>query len=329
MRGSAVQVRLVALLASQPHLRPNSRIVGYATVVAVTLAVLLFGWRFYTYTQLARDHVWVHFSGSGDLIGSLQPDDPVAIQGVDVGQVEEITSDTTGVRAKVRFWKRQKIYRDAQAFNVGNGLMGMRYILLRSGTDTLPPLDRNQDVPGMFQPGIAEVMSGIKEVVAKVIEIQSWTDAQANGAPGKKPLHANVLSTLSKTDSVLSKIDRILVQSKSLGPSLRSGSALARHLADSLKRMEPQLMGALASADTVLLQARDLISRTRGVARDADTLARKAAAPLEPLTRDDSLLRKVEHTLKVVDMLQEFVEGRTSMKTNITIFGDNPSKHGQ
>lgn len=302
---------------------------GYATVVAVTLAVLLFGWRFYTYTQLELDHVWVHFSGSGDLIGSLQPDDPVAIQGVDVGQVEEITSDTTGVRAKVRFWKRQKIYSDARAFNVGNGLMGMRYVLLLPGTDTLPPLDRDQNIPGAFQPGIAEVMSGIKDVVAKVGEILAWTDAQANGAPGKKPLHKDILSTLSKTDSVLAKIDRILVQSKAVGPSLRSGSRLARHMADSLRHMEPQLLQTLAGADTALIQVRDLISRTRAVAQEADTLVLKAAAPLEPLVRDDSLLRKVERTLKMVDVLQEFVEGRTSIKTNIKLFGDNPSKRGE
>jgi len=303
--------------------------VGYATVVAVTLAFLLFGWRFYTYTQLELDHVWVHFSGSGDLIGSLQPDDPVAIQGVDVGQVEEITSDTTGVRAKVRFWKRQKIHSDARAFNVGNGLMGMRYVLLEPGTDTFPPLDRKRDIPGTFQPGIAEVMSGIKEVVAKVGEILAWTEAQANGAPGKKPLHKDILSTLSRTDSVLSRIDRVLVRSKSLGPSLRDGSRLAKHLADSLKHMEPQLLQALASTDTALVQVRDLISRTRTVAQETDTLVHRVAVPLEPLVRDDSLLRKVERTLEVVDLLKEFVEGRTNVKTNITLFGDNPSKRGE
>lgn len=316
-------------MASQTHLRPNSRIVGYATVVAVTLAFMFFGWRFYTYTQLERDHVWVHFSGSGDLIGSLQPDDPVAIQGVDVGQVEEISSDTTGVRAKVRFWKRQKIHADAHAFNVGNGLMGMRYVLLLPGTDTLPPLDRDRDIPGTFQPGIAEVMSGIKDVVAKVGEILAWTEAQANGAPGKNPLHKDVLATLAKTDSVLSKIDRMLVRSRSLGPTLREGGQLAKHLADSLKHMEPQLLGALASTDTALVQVRDLISRTRGTAKDANSMVRNAAAPLEPLMRDDSLLRKVERTLEVVDLLKDFVEGRTSVKTNITLFGDNPSKRGE
>lgn len=302
---------------------------GYATVVAVTLAFLLFGWRFYTYTQLELDHVWVHFSGSGDLIGSLQPDDPVAIQGVDVGQVEEITSDTTGVRAKVRFWKRQKIHSDARAFNVGNGLMGMRYVLLEPGTDTLPPLDRNRDIPGTFQPGIAEVMSGIKDVVAKVGEILAWSEAQANGAPGKNPLHKDVLSSLAKTDSVLAKIDRMLVRSGSLGPTLRDGGRLAEQLADSLRHMEPVLLRTLASTDSALVQVRDLISQTRRAAKEADTLVKKVSVPLEPLVRDDSLLRKVERTLEVVNLLQGFVEGRTSVKTNITLFGDNPSKRGE
>src|ERR1035437_4816473 len=149
-------------LASQSHLRPNSRIVGYGTALAVGVLALLFSWRIYVYTVLERDYVWVHFTGSGDLIGSLQEDDPVAIQGVGVGQVEDIESVNDGVRVRLRFWKHQKLYRDAHATNVGNGLMGMRFVLLEPGQDSTPYLDRHADIPGQFRPGIAEVMSGIR-----------------------------------------------------------------------------------------------------------------------------------------------------------------------
>lgn len=329
MRGSAVQVRLVALLASQPHLRPNSRIVGYATVAVVTLAVLFFSWRIYTYTELERDHIWVHFSGNGDLIGSLQEDDPVAIQGVKVGQVEDISSDPTGVRARLRFWKHQRIFRDAHAENVGNGLMGMRYVLLDPGVDSLHPLDRNALVEGIFRPGIAEVMSGIKSVVAKVNDIRLWIGLQATGNDSISPLHEKVLFTLDQTDVLLLEIDRIVRKTQGLGPSLQAAGQLSRSLADSLHSMEPNLIDALNSTDSILRQTQDLLGKSGKLVRRADTLARTAAAPLEPLTKNDSLLRKIERTLKLVDKVQSFVDGKAKLRYRFHIIGNNPSKQGE
>ena len=316
-------------LASQPHLRPNSRIVGYATVSIVTLTVLLLGWRLYTYTQLERDHLWVHFSGTGDLIGSLQEDDPVAIQGVNVGQVEDIRSDSTGVVARLRFWKHQRIYRDARAVNVGNGLMGMRYVLLEPGIDSAHPLDRQAMIEGYFQPGVAEVMSGIQELVNKVRKIQAWVRDQANGTPGQAPLHRQILSQLAATDTLLQNIERVTHKAENLGPTLRSGSGLALGIADTLRAMEPDLVKTLASTDTLLLQIQHMVSQSRGLVHQGDTLVRDLAGPLEPLTRDDSLLRQVQRTLMVVDMLENFMDGKTRVKTNIHLLGNNPSKRGE
>lgn len=329
MRGSAVQVRLVALLASQPHLRPNSRIVGYAAVAVVTMALMFFGWRIYVYTQLELDYAWVHFSGNGDLIGSLQEDDPVAIQGVDVGQIEDILSDTTGVLVRLRFWKHQRLYRDARALNVGNGLMGMRYILLERGLDSSHPLDRNAAIEGIFNPGIAEVMSGIQEVVAMANEIQAWLDEQATGRPGQPPLHKKLMDKVTVTTTLLEKLDGLSGRLQKLGPAIQTGGKIAKGLTDTLRAMEPGLQHALRTTDSVLVQTRRVLIETRALVNRTDTVLMHVAAPLEPLTRDDSLLRRVERTLKLVDVLEDFVVGRTEMKTNIHLLGKNPSKRGE
>jgi len=303
--------------------------VGYATVAAVTLAVLFFSWRIYTYTELERDHIWVHFSGNGDLIGSLQEDDPVAIQGVKVGQVEDIQSDTTGVRARLRFWKHQRIFRDAHAENVGNGLMGMRYVLLDPGVDSLHPLDRNALVEGVFRPGIAEVMSGIQRVVAKARDIREWVTLQAKGSDSTDPLHRQILSALAQTDAMLLEIDRIAKKTEGLGPELQSGARLSRSMADSLRGMEPSLLLALASTDSILRQTQGLLVESRKIVRRTDTLVREVAAPLEPLTKNDSLLRKIQGTLKLVDQVQSFVDGKAKLRYRFHILGNNPSKQGE
>jgi ABC-type transporter Mla subunit MlaD len=329
MRGSAVQVRLVALLASQPHLQPNSRIVGYATVAVVTVVLLLLGWRLYTYTHLSRDQIWVHFTGNGDLIGSLQDDDPVAIQGVNVGQVEKILSDTTGVMVRLRFWKHQTIYRDARAMNFGNGLMGMRYVLLERGFDSTHPLDRAASIEGTFNPGIAEVMSGIQEVVDRVREIHLAIDTMAQGGGDHAPFHRMLLDKLEATDALLGKFDRISAQLPHLARSTREGGRLARGLADSLHGLEPGAFEILADCDSALRQVRKTLLDSRVLVRRTDTLVHAGFAPLEPFTRDDSLLRKIERTLTVVDLLENFTGGRSKVKTNIHFWGSNPSKHGE
>jgi len=320
---------LVALLASQPHLQPNSRIAGYATVAAVTLVLLLMGWRLYTYTHLSRDQVWVHFDGNGDLIGSLQDDDPVAIQGVNVGQVEEILSDTTGVMVGLRFWKHQKIYRDAHAMNVGNGLMGMRYVLLERGSDSSHPLDRKASIEGTFSPGIAEVMSGIQEVVNRVHEIRFAIDTMAQGAPGRSPMHQLLLQKLETTEGLLGKFERLSEKLPKLGRAARDGGRLAKGLTDSLHGMEPGALQALAGCDSALRQVQQTLLGARSMVRRADTLALEGFAPLEPYTRDDSLLQKIERTLKVVDLLENFANGKSEMKTHIHLWGSESTKKGE
>ncbi|MEN9308520.1 MAG: hypothetical protein RL173_2452, partial [Fibrobacterota bacterium] len=51
--------------------------------------------------------------------------------------------------------------------------------------------------------------------------------------------------------------------------------------------------------------------------------------PLEPLTKNDSLLRKIERTLKLVDKVQSFVDGKAKLRYRFHIIGNNPSKQGE
>jgi len=316
-------------LASQSHLRPNSRIVGYGTALVVGLLTLFFSWRIFVYTQLERDHAWVHFTGSGDLIGSLQEDDPVAIQGVTVGQVEEILSVRDGVRVKLRFWKHQKLWQDASASNVGNGLMGMRFVLLKQGIDTLHPLDRYADVPGRFNPGIAEVMSGIKEVVAKVQLIQDRVTLLAKGDSSRAPIARDLMQKVQDLDNLLGRMENL---DRKIRPAATKAQSMARFglvTARGLDSATPGILKGLRQTDTALVKARDIIATLRSLSRDADTAVQRTAAPLEPFTRNDSLLRKIQSTLVIVDQLQDFIDGKTKLKYNFHVLGDNPSKHGE
>ncbi|HXP91433.1 MAG TPA: MlaD family protein [Fibrobacteria bacterium] len=313
-------------MASQTHLRPNSRIVGYLAALAVGLIGLVCSWRIYVNTQLERDFVWVHFTGSGDLIGSLQEDDPVAIQGVDVGQVEEIQSNRDGVRVGLRFWKHQRLFRDAQATNVGNGLMGMRFVLLERGVDSTHSLDRHSDIPGIFQPGIAEVMSGIEDVVARVQILRNRTSALVEGDSNSAPLPVEVMGKLQTVDRLLDRTDRFERRMRIVAPEVRGLARSGLDATRALDSMEPAALAGLRTTDTLLMQAQGLIADLDKVARGSDTVARKTSTALEPLARDDSLLVRIRSALGAIDQIESFVVGKTDIKYHFHFFGGTEHK---
>lgn len=329
MRGSAVQIRQVALLANQSHIRPNSRMVGYITMFVVGVLVLVFSWRIYVHTQLQMDHVWVKFRGSSDLIGSLQQDDPVAIRGVRIGQVEEIVSVKDGVKVGLRFWSPQMLYRDASAANGGNGLMGMRFVLLDPGVDTAHPLDRDQEIEGRFQPGVAEVMSKIRDVVRSVKDLQKKVSVLARG-DGRTPPFAKTLDAqLARIDSVVLGLEALDRKVQAVGPKLDEIGSTTRQVANSLDSLAPTLLAGLESTHTVLVDARTMLLSAREVVGRTDTLVTGISTTLDPLTRNDSLLARIQTSLEIVDQVQSFIEGEGNVKFNFHVLGDNPSKRGE
>jgi ABC-type transporter Mla subunit MlaD len=307
-------------------LRPNSRIVGYLAVLAVGLFGLFCSWRIYVNTQLERDFVWVHFTGSGDLIGSLQEDDPVAIQGVDVGQVEEIQSSRDGVRVGLRFWKHQKLHADAHAINVGNGLMGMRFVLLEPGLDGSPALDRHADIPGFFQPGIAEVMSEIQDVVARVRTLRSRTAAIAEGDSNSTPLPTQVMDKLGAVDGLLDRTERLERRLGAVAPAVRNLDRTERDATRSIASAGPAVLTGLRTTDTLLVQAQGLVAALGKAARASDSTAREVSLAVEPLAKDDSLLVRIQSALGTIDQIQSFVVGKSDVKYHFHFFGGTEHK---
>jgi len=300
--------------------------VGYLAALAVGLFGLVCSWRIYVNTQLERDFVWVHFTGSGDLIGSLQEDDPVAIQGVDVGQVEDIESSRDGVRVGLRFWRHQRLYADAHATNVGNGLMGMRFVLLQPGTDVSHPLDRKADIPGVFQPGIAEVMSEIEDVVADVRTLRSRTTAMVDGDSTSTPLPAEVMDKLGAVDGLLDKTDRLERRLRAVAPGIGKLARTEREATRSLDSAGPEALAGLRATDTLLLQAQGLVAALGKAARASDSTVRKVSRTVEPLSRDDSLLVRIQSALGTIDQIESFVVGKSDVKYHFHFFGGTEHK---
>jgi hypothetical protein len=137
------------------------------------------------------------------------------------------------------------------------------------------------------------------------------------------------MDKLQAVDALLDKTDRFEKQMHVAGPGLRKLAKQGLLVTRSLDSAEPAALAGLRTADTLLIQAKGLILALRKLARDADTSVQQVAQPLEPFTRNDSLLIQIQSALKVVDQVQAFLDGKAKIKYNFHVLGSNPSKHGE
>lgn len=312
-------------------IRPHSRLVGYGTILAAVILATGFGWHVWNVTRRGHETVMVRFDGSGELIGALQPDDPVLVHGVDVGQVEQFFQVPGGVRVVLRFWGHQDLFQDAHAVNTSYSLMGQRIIALQPGLDSLHPLPRGNSIPGSFDPGIAEVMSQIYKVLDAVVDLRRNTVSMVRGDSANPALHKKLMGVLDGIDRTIEGIEHVSTGTAKVEQVLGATSRKTREVAHSLPQVERDLRSALASTDSALRAARTILDATRPVLDTTRLIAKFVADPSGPMrhvVHDDSLIvaaRKLEASLNT---LMTVLEGELPMKFRFHILGSNPSKKG-
>lgn len=310
----------------------HSRVVGYGTILLVAFLMGLFVWHLRDMTSKGREYVLIRFDGSGELIGALQPDDPVLVRGVDVGQVENFVQVPGGVRVLVRFWGHQPLFQDAFAVNTSYSLMGQRVIALDPGSDTLHPLDENSSIPGIFDPGIAEVMSQIYKVLDAVIALRRSTVAMVRGDSATEALHKKLMGALDGVDKTISGLEKVANGSRKLGGVLDETSRKTRGITREFPKFDRDLRTLLASTDSALKATQGMLQAVRPAIDSAHRLTTKATDPAGPLRHvvlDDSLIVTARRLEASLNTLMTVLEGEVPMKFRFHVLGSNPSKKGQ
>lgn len=314
------------------RVHPQARAYGYATIILVLAVVSAFSWHLWNLTQRGHETVLVRFDGSGELIGALQPDDPVLVRGVNVGQVETITPVPGGVRVLLRFWSRQPLYQDALAVNTSHSLMGQRVVDLAPGRDTAHPLAADGSLPGYFDPGIAEVMSQIFKVLDAVITLRKTTETLVQGGNGNAALSRKIMGVLDAVDHTLTGLESLSRTIDRSAPQLGRISKETRKLSGSVPGLQKDLAGVLADADSALTTVHHAI-RTVQPMLDSTTrlvgVAMDTAGPLRPVLHDDSLIVAAQRLEGRLNTLMTVLEGQIPMKFRIHLLGSNPSKRGE
>ncbi len=148
--------------------RRSAILVGFTGLLA--LALLLVGIVWMKEYRLGKKKVY--FTAHFEEVGNLSVGDPVAVRGVKKGVVTEIRLEDQGVGVQFEVDKGVILHPDVQLRVANIGFMGEKFLALDPGSAP-GRYDGSRPIPGRFQSGVPEVISGAGELLIETTELSS------------------------------------------------------------------------------------------------------------------------------------------------------------
>lgn len=217
-------------------------------------------------------HYAAYQSTMRESVAGLNTDAPVKYMGVDVGKVREIAidpADSSQVRLRFQIELGTPIKTDTEAVLKTQGLTGIAYIELSSGTPGSPPLlarDGN-DIPTIAsRPSLSTRLESILTTVLASVERVS-SSLQATFDPDTRAALRRMLQdTAALTHTIAS-------QQAALASSISDTARTARNTARASEHLGSAIDRVAKAADTVDTMAKSVAASGDRAARSVETAA--------------------------------------------------------
>jgi len=105
-------------------------------------------------------------------VGNLSEGDPVSVRGVKKGAVTDVHLQDQGVTVTFELERDVALHPDAVIRIANIGFMGEKFLALAPGSDP-GRFDLSKPIPGRYQSGVPEVISGAGDLITQATELSS------------------------------------------------------------------------------------------------------------------------------------------------------------
>jgi len=250
-------------------------------VVLLAIVILVFG-IFFLNDKDPRETFHTYYLRFHQ-VSTLAQDDPVKVNGVKLGKVEDISLEGTQVRVRIRLRTDVLVPKNSVLKVQNIGLMGERQIgiLLGDSQDFYAP---NDTIVGQFDAGIAEAMGLAGEVFDSAKVILQITRGILDSTVATQDFRDRFRRILEKTEGLEDRVGTLLDETD---PQLKKSLA---SLNDATRKVNVML-------DENRKPVSDLVQDAQGLTRDASQLVQSVDSVTQRLLVLTSKLQSKDNTM--------------------------------
>ena len=281
-------------------MKVSDRTIGYLFVLFLVIVVILVAFGMW------KAHHATVYTATVDFpeLGALEPEAKVTVNGFEVGVVRDVKWLGDRARVTLQFYEPQLLREGTEIYNVNYALMGQRRIEIYP-SKTGKYLNADYVFSGIFEPGIAEALKLMEEVVKQIENVRQIILLVANG-DDKNPSFTDVFETSMK------KIETLLNQTESMAKELPGTVHNALSVADSASFT---IVSLTSKTEKILKTLDSLATDKIGMAGNALAVVSQKAtqadsvltfvenSPVGKLLQNDSLIQKTDALIKATQNL--------------------------
>lgn len=207
-------------------------------------------------------------------VSFLNIQDPVRINGVEIGSVRSINNKGRKTLVQVELFHPVNIYKGYRVIVAVKGLMGDRYLAIEPGDPGAELIDKNNFLDGEFQIGPTEAVAYAEKLCSEVhrlsLLIKDFKDGTATSISFVNRFNEamNEFDTLSTTVTSISKeLEKDLSGNlDSLSEFIIQTSLLTGKLSGSVPGIMTDIEDMIAKTDKLVMQVDTLISKSTDAA---------------------------------------------------------------
>lgn len=294
--------------------------VGMTVIVALIIIIWIFTWA-KNYSLHANQNT---FNVEFESVSGLEKGDPITVNGVRKGFVDEISINNDKAIVKAVIDPDIKLKKDAKFSILMLDLMGGKKIEIKPGVSE-ELLDPNKLQQGTFYADIPQVMAmvgSVEDDLVRIIKDVQVTLSSLNNFLTDKEFNSQIKSSLANLNEMTAKLNLMINENhKNINTLVKNTTQLTGEASSFLHENKDQISNTLAEVNTLVKKTNDLMEKVN----DFSNETKNQKNNIGKLLYDEKLIDDLQTTLKqakeLTTTLNEQLKGEgINVDANIDVF---------